>query len=69
MDANKLQQIIDQKNERLEREAVYTAEEHIDQILKLNDVIESAKKAILEHQAALKALEVKTVDAKAIIGE
>lgn len=69
MNAEKLAEIIAEKNDRLEREAVQTAEHHIEQIIKLNECIATAKSAIAEHQSELKALEVKQITASSILGE
>ncbi len=69
MNTTKLHELIQTKNERLEREAVQTAEQHIEAIIQLTEAVTEAQGEIKAHQAALKALEVKSVDAASILGE
>lgn len=69
MQTNKLKEIIARKNERLESDAVNEAEQHINHILKMQEVISEAQAEIKESQEALKKLEVKNVDAASVLGE
>ena len=68
MDSNKLQQIIDTKNERREREVVRTAEDLIESIITEQRTIEASKERIDKMRAELKALEVTPLNHEAILG-
>jgi len=69
MKSDKLTEIIERKNQRLEDQAVATAEQLINEILTLQNAMAEAQSRIVECQAELKKLEVQTVDPAKILGE
>lgn len=69
MDANKISALIEQENERREEHVFNEARQFIYSITSEQEKIEAANKRIAELRTSLKALEVSTVDAKAILGE
>ena len=69
MNQDKLQQIIDSKNEQRERQVVRTAEDLIENIILEQKKIEASKERIDELRAELKSLEVATINASAILGD
>lgn len=69
MNADKLNQIIERKNERLEERAVNEAQRIIEKIADLQIAKQDADTKIIELRAELKKLEVQSVDAKSILGE
>lgn len=69
MNADKLKDIIQRKNDELERDAVRTAEELIEDIVELTDGIAQAQKLIGEKRLALGALEIKSIDAATVLGK
>ena len=68
MDTNKLQNIVSQKNERLEREALNNAEAIIEQIAVKQDLIVKTTKEITELQEELRQLEIRQLDPNKILG-
>lgn len=68
MDAKELNLIIFRKNEGLEREALREAEQIIENIAKYQGIIADSQDRIIELRANLKALQVKRLDASAILG-
>ena len=69
MDNNKLVGLIKEKNERLERDTLRSAENLIDEIAREQKNITESQKRIAELRNTLKALEVTQMDAKGILGE
>ncbi len=69
MDTTKLKTIIDQKNERRERDTLHTAEQIIDGIANEQQKIKASQTRIAEYRDELKALEVQTLDATELLGE
>lgn len=69
MNADKLKDIIQRKNDELERQAVYSAEEIINDIVELTDGIAQAQKLISEKREALAKLEIKSIDAATVLGK
>ncbi len=69
MDASKLKTIIDQKNERRERDTLRNAEQIIDGIATEQQKIKDAQSRIAEYREELKSLEVQTLDAAELLGE
>lgn len=69
MNIEKLQSIIAQKNQRLEDQAVRTADELINDILELTDAIAEAQQQIAEKREELKKLEIRTVNTAVVLGE
>ncbi len=69
METNKLRTIIDQKNERRERDTLHTAEQIIDGIAAEQQKIKTANERIAEYRQELKSLEVQTLDAAELLGE
>lgn len=69
MNADKLKDIINRKNEQLEADAVRTAEELINDIVELTECIANAEKAIAAKREELKKLEIQTVNADAVLGK
>ena len=69
MEASKLKTIIDQKNERRERETLHTAEQIIDGIASEQQKIKASQSRIAEYREELKGLEVQTLDASELLGE
>ena len=68
MEATKLHKIVAEKNERLERDALHTAERIIDQIAEQQRVIAEANDKIVELRKELGDLTVQQLDTKAILG-
>ena len=68
MQNDKLKQIIERKNERLEEQALREASDIIDEIGKQQARIREANSKIVELRAELKKLEVESVDAGEILG-
>lgn len=68
MNQEQLDDIMRRKNEARERQVVRSAEEIIDAIIAEQQKREACEKRIDELRAELKALEVTTLDAKAILG-
>lgn len=66
---DKLNTLIKDKNERLERDALRSAEEIIDSITQEQERIRKANERIAELRAALKELSVKQLDVTNILGE
>lgn len=69
MDVTKLNQIIDEKNQDLERKALRTAEQLIEQIAQQQIIITGAEEQIIELRKQLKTLTIKQLDNKVILGE
>ena len=68
MEQTKLVRIIEQKNERLENDAICTAAMIIESIAKEQRKIEDSKAAIAALREELAVLEVKQLDPAAILG-
>ncbi len=69
MDTTKLKQIIADKNDRLEREAVRTVEGHIERIIVLQRQMREAEAEIARLRQEIKALEVEQLDSKTLLNE
>ena len=69
MERDKLHGLIREKNERLERETLRTAEQLIDAIANQQETIRKAQARIEELRVELKALTVQQMDAAALLGE
>ena len=69
MEISKVQQLIADKNERLERDALREAESIIDAIAQQQGIIAAANKKIVELRKTLTDLKVSQLDAKTLIGE
>jgi len=69
MEISKVQQLIADKNERLERDALREAESIIDAIAQQQGIIAAANKKIVELRKTLTDLQVSQLDAKTLIGE
>lgn len=69
MDVTKLNQIINEKNQDLERKALRTAEQLIEQIAQQQSIITEAEEQIIELRKQLKTLTIKQLDNKIILGE
>lgn len=69
MEIQKVHQLIADKNERLERDALREAESIIDAIAQQQAVIAAATKKIEELRKNLTDLQVAQLDAKTLIGE
>lgn len=68
MDSDKLNSIIERKNDHLEQDALNEASNLIDLITREQGIIEYSNNRIAEYRARLTALEVKQLDPKAILG-
>ena len=68
MTNDKLNAIIDQKNEQLERQAISRASQIIDEIAEEQRIISRAQLSISELRAELVALEVKQISHASILG-
>lgn len=68
MTPEKLNEVIKEENERLERAAVAEAQNHIRQIGAIKASIARAEADIAEHQAALKKLQITQIDPVSILG-
>lgn len=68
MDSTKLNSIIKRKNERLEQDALSSAEELIAEIIVCQAVIKQHEARIVECRQELKALEVEQIDQSEILG-
>lgn len=69
MENKKLREIIQDKNERLERDTLRTAETIIEGIVQEQRKIHGAQERIKELRAELVSLEVKELDPSVILGE
>lgn len=69
MENKKLREIIQDKNERLERDTLRTAEIIIEGIVQEQKRIRDAQERIKELRAELVSLEVKELDPSVILGE
>ena len=69
MDRETVHQLVADKNKELERSALRSAEEIINNIASEQGKIEQSQKRLAELRKELKELEVKQIDAKAILGE
>jgi len=69
MKSEQLQQIIKDKNDKREREAVYTADQLIEQIVGEQAKIEHAKTNIDNLRKQLAALTIDQIDPTTILGE
>lgn len=69
MENKKLREIIQDKNERLERDTLRTAETIIEGIVQEQKRIRDAQERIKELRAELVSLEVKELDPSVILGE
>jgi DNA repair exonuclease SbcCD ATPase subunit len=69
MEIQKVHQLIAEKNERLERDALREAEHIIDAIAQQQGIIAAANKKIGSLREELTALQVSHLDAKTLIGE
>jgi DNA repair exonuclease SbcCD ATPase subunit len=69
MTRDKLNTLIQQKNERLERDALHSAEQLIDSIAAEQKRIVEANERIAKLREELKQLSISQMDAEAILGE
>lgn len=69
MEREKINGIVKEKNERLERDALRSAEEIIDTIAKEQGNIQKAEKRIIELRNELKELTVSQLDANQLLGD
>ena len=69
MNAEKLKQIVAEKNDTRERQAIRTAEEFIEAIVSEQRKIAQAEASIAALRNDLKALEVELLDPNAVLGE
>lgn len=69
MQLDKVHQLIADKNERLERDALREAETIIDAIAQQQGIVTAAHKRIEDLRKTLTALQVTQLDAKTLIGE
>ena len=69
MDVQKLQGIVANKNERLEREALQQAEDIIETIAAKQELISHTWKEIEGLRNRLSALEIKQLDSQTLLGE
>ena len=69
MKSEKLQQLISNKNDDLERQAARDAESLINEIIQQQQAINKATARIVECRAELRALEIQQLDPKSILGE
>jgi len=69
MRQEQLHQIIKDKNEQLERQALRSAEEIIEQIVREQQKLREATKKIDELRAELKALEIAQLNPSTILGQ
>lgn len=68
MDTNKLKQIIDAKNERLEHDAINEAARVIDAIAREHQKITASNAEIVRLRSELRDLTVQQIDPAAILG-
>jgi hypothetical protein len=68
MQRETIHQLISDKNKELERTALRTAEEVINQIAKQQGIIQTAQVRIEELRKELHELEVEKIDAESILG-
>lgn len=68
MERSKLQQIVKDKNERLERDATRNAESLIDEIAKEQERVQQSNSRIAELRKQLKELEIKQHDESVLLG-
>lgn len=69
MERSKLQQIVKDRNDRLERDAVRTAESLIEEISSEQERIQKSQERIAEIRKTLKELEIKKHDETTLLGE
>lgn len=69
MELNKLQSIIERKNERLERDALNEAEFIIEQIASRQELITRTQDEISQLRTRLVKLEVKQLNSQTLLGE
>jgi hypothetical protein len=68
MDAEKLNQVIERRNEESERDALHQAEHLIENIVNEQQSIARSNERIAEYRKQLRELEVETVDPTAVLG-
>lgn len=68
MERSKLQQIVKDKNERLERDAVRNAESLIDEIAQEQEKIQKGESRIAHLRKQLKELEIKQHNESSLLG-
>ncbi len=69
MERTKLDTLIKEKNERLERDTLRTAESIIDSIAKEQEGIRKANERIAEFRTELKALSITHMNASELLGD
>lgn len=69
MNQDKIQQIIDSKNEQRERQIVRSAEEIIENIIREQQAIAASNERIVKLREELAALEVTPINASAVLGQ
>jgi len=69
MEISKLQQIVKDKNEQLERDALRAAKSLIDEIAKEQETTQKSQTRIADLRKQLKELEIKQHDQSTLLGE